>query len=411
MKPRHGLVLALLGLLALCHPATAGEVVSVDGVPHIKNPAEPAQGRETLRLEEVWRAGGEDGEVFFGLITQAVSDAAGNVYLLDTQLSEVRAFSPTGEELATLSREGEGPGEVRSPADLFFLPDSTLGLVQLFPGKIVRLDRDGNPAGTITIGGADPTQGGFSVLLDGRSRKDDIVIAGIHIGQVEGGQDRTSYLASCTLEGEEQTRFLSKESRLDFQNFEINEEDQYFVYPRRWAIGPRGEVYAASFRNRYAIEVFAPDGTPERVIERAFEQRPRTEKEMARIEAAIDAQTRQFPGEVKTEIGKNEPALTSIRVGPGGEIWVLSSRGTVDQPEGIMQTYDVFDAQGDFSRQVAVACEGDGLEDGLFFIGDDRMLLVKGLVDAAMAMQGATVESEEDEEPAPMEVVYYRIAS
>ena len=46
----------------LCAPAGGGEISVVEGVTHVLNGAEPAVGRQTIRLEEMWRAGGEDGE-------------------------------------------------------------------------------------------------------------------------------------------------------------------------------------------------------------------------------------------------------------------------------------------------------------------------------------------------------------
>ncbi|MFH1145195.1 MAG: hypothetical protein V1774_11680 [Candidatus Eisenbacteria bacterium] len=401
---------ALVGTLCLAAPAWAGEHVTTDGVEHVVNKDKPKLEAQTLRLEKVWSAGGPDGEALFGLITQAIVDESGNVYLLDTQLSEVQVYSPAGEQVKTLSREGEGPGEVRTPTDLFFLPDGRLGLVQAFPGKVVTVDREGNPGGTITVGGTDPTAGGFMVLLDGSAAGGNLVLAGIHLATRETSQDRTSFLASFTLEGVERTRYLERKSVLDFQNFKIVEKDQYFVYPRRWAVGPQGEVYAAPERDAYVIQVYSPEGKLVRVIERAFEPRPRTEKEMARVEAVAEAQTRQIPIEVEMNLEKTEPAITSIHARPNGELWVASSRSIHGQPAGIMVTFDVFDKQGDFSRQVAVACDGDGIEDGLFFAGSGHMLLVKGLADAAVSMQGATLETAEGEEPAPMEAVYYRIA-
>jgi hypothetical protein len=410
---RMGLAsLAVLGLLWSVAPAHAAQEVTADGATHVKNGDKPSQGTTTLKLEKLWSAGGEEGTDLFGLITQAIVDEAGNVYLLDTQLAEVRVFSPTGEPLKTLSREGEGPGEVRLPTDLFFLPDGRLGLVQAFPGKIIVVDRSGNPGETISVGGGDPTQGGFVVLLDGSSAGESLVLAGILISTQQNppGQDRTSFLGRYSVAGLEQVRFVEQKTHLDFQNIKIVEKDQYFVYPRRWALGSGGRVYAAPFRDRYVIHVYGAEGKLERVIERVYEPRPRTEKEMARIEALVAAQTRQIPGEVKTELEKTEPAVSSLHMRDDGELWVVSSRSTHQQPAGIMLTYDVFDPQGNFTRQVAVACEGDGTEDGLFFAGPGRMLLVKGLVDAAATMQGASPELAEGEEPAPMEVVLYRVA-
>jgi hypothetical protein len=205
-------------------------------------------------------------------------------------------------------------------------------------------------------------------------------------------------------------RFLDRVSELDFSNFQIIERDQYFVYPRRWDLGPNGKVYAAPHRNQYAIHVYAEDGTLERVIERKYQSRRRTPEETERIEKVIEGQTRQVPFEVKSELEATEPDLTTIRVAEDGAIWVLTSSGAFEQPDGIMATYDIFDPDGTFRKQVAVKCEGDGASDGLFFIRGDRAILVKGLVDAAINMQaGGMGAGGEDEEAEPMSVICYKI--
>ena len=81
-------------------------------------------GEETVGLTELWRIGGDtdDDAEFFGVLSQITTDEAGNVYLLDRQLTEVKVFSPDGEYLNTIGREGEGPGEFRRPSDLFITP-------------------------------------------------------------------------------------------------------------------------------------------------------------------------------------------------------------------------------------------------------------------------------------------------
>ncbi|MBD3336657.1 MAG: hypothetical protein GF355_14185 [Candidatus Eisenbacteria bacterium] len=402
-------LLALSGGVLPTGPAAAGEQVEVDGLLHIRNDATPSEGRTTVELEELWRIGGADSEEIFGLISQVETDEDGNVYLLDSQLSEVKVYSPDGEYLKTLSREGEGPGEVRQPNDMVLLPDGTLGLAQTFPGKIVKIDLEGNPAGSLTLGGADPTQGGFVVLLDASSRAGNLVLAGVKIGQSDqpGVQLRTNFLSRYSLDGEELVTYLEKPATLDFTDLVIDEEEQYFVFPRRWSIGPDGRVFAAAQRDAYAIHVYREEGALDRVIEREFTPRKRTAEELERINAVIEVQTAQLPGEARSSVGETEVAIVGMRVARDGSLWVVSSRGNFEQPEGVMLTYDVFDPEGHFKRQISMACEGDGAEDWLLFPGEDRAFLIKGLIDAAVAMQGAGAGGDED--AMPMEVVCYKV--
>ncbi len=390
-----------------------GEVVTRDGVPHVLNPAEVPGEPETLRLEELWRAGGElDEETIFGVITQGLTDEDGKVYLLDMQLSQVSVYSPDGERVGTLSREGEGPGEVRNPTDMLFMHDGTLGIVQMFPGRIIKVTREDAPAGQILVGGDDPMTGGFAAVVDARQRAGNLVLAGVNLrpNETGTGQIRDNYLASFGEDGAEKVRYWAREGSFDFTDFALVEQDLYTAFPRRWAIGLEGEVYLVPERDAYRIEVKAADGELLRVIERAYAPRDRTAQETRIMRQALEAQGRQFPGEVRIEIEETEPAIQRIDVATDGTIWVLHADSTHEQPEGVMLTFDVFDPEGHLIRQVQVACEGNGKEDALIFAGDDCFVLIRGALAAGLAMHGPVAESDDGEEPEPVEVIYYRLA-
>ena len=68
-------------------------------------------GMATIKLPELWRLGGdsEDEEEFFGVISDIDIDAAGQVYLLDSQLNEAKIYTKDGEFVRSIGREGEGP--------------------------------------------------------------------------------------------------------------------------------------------------------------------------------------------------------------------------------------------------------------------------------------------------------------
>ena len=217
---------SLLGLIVISAVIVrAGTVETVEAVVHVKNTDEPQMGTEVLELEELWRVGGDDSDMLFGLVTQVMADPEGNIYILDTQLSEVQMFSPDGEFLRTLSRQGEGPGETQYPVDLFLMSDGTIGLVQTFPGKIIKVKQDGTPAGSITIGGGDPTQGGFVRLVDAKESAGNLVLGGerIVVNQEEGKRIGTNFLASFNEDGTEKVRYLEKANVLEFANIEIIE--------------------------------------------------------------------------------------------------------------------------------------------------------------------------------------------
>jgi hypothetical protein len=352
----------------------------------------------------------------FGVISQVKACPAGNIYLLDSQLSEVKVFSPEGEFLKTLSREGDGPGEVRNPNDMIFMPDGTLGLVQQFPGKIVQVDLDGNPAGDFSPGNKAADAGGFIALADAKSGGGNLVLGGVSISvdaQAQA-QDRTVYVASFDETGAEKVRYQDLTYRWAPPSVTLTEWQMLFLW-RRWAVNDKGQVLLPPVHDEYAIHVFNPDGSVDRVIEREYESWARgggdpsvAETVMGAIQRGIE---RQGVPDVNTEMEPNEPDINRIHIRDDGSIWVLSSRGFREQQDGIMCTFDVFNEAGHFQKKVGVACEGDGVNDGLFFVGSDRVVVVTGFIDALIAQMGGGGGGTEDdvEEAAPMEVICFQI--
>jgi len=403
-----GLAAALAAGLTtgLAARAAAGEQVTVDGQLHVRNTAQPSAAQEIWRLKEQWRVGGEEGEVLFGVVSKVLPDEDGSLYVLDLQLSHIEVFSATGEHLRTLSREGEGPGETRRPIDLVWTPDGNLGMVQTFPGKLVKIDRGGQPLASLSFGAADPSQGNLVALTEVAARDDGYIIAGTNIVMGASGQARKTFLASYTPEGQEQVRYYEREIKFDAANLQIVEKDQYVVARRNWALGPDGRIYTAPYREEYKVHVYHADGTLDRVIEREFKVPARTAEELRRIEEAMQAAVARSPVPVKTEVAPTNQAISAMWVDAAGQLWVQHAASHLNQPAGIMLTYDVFDPQGNFTRQVSIAGGGDGERDLLRIFDDGRAVLICGLQDAALAMQGGTAAGEDAQ---ALAVVVYEV--
>lgn len=401
---------------ALIGPALAGEDVVIDGVPHVRNGAEPSNGRRTMKLEELWRAGGADDEdVFFGLLPDVLGDEGGNIYVLDAQLLQVHVFSPDGRLTGSLFREGEGPGEVLAPRDILMFPDGALGAVQEFPGKVIAVDRGGVPQHNLVVGSDRPTEGGGVGLIAGGCSGDNIVLSGVYTrpGERQGTQDRTYFLGRFSRSGKEEARYLSSEGLYDYTNFKFDERVHIPVFWWTYDVGPDGRVYAASNYDAYEISVFDAGGDLVRVIEREWAPRKRSADEREVMRRMIANALSNAGFDFTIEVEENDPAIAHIHRGihvrPDGSLWVLPGEGHRDQPEGILATYDVFDPDGRFTEQVAVACEGDGDVDKLFFLGD-RAVLVKGYLEAIAAMFGrGTPVTGDGEEAEPMEIVCFAL--
>jgi hypothetical protein len=122
---------------------------------------------------------------------------------------------------------------------------------------------------------------------------------------------------------------------------------------------------------------------------------------MELVNQAVEQQRAQFRG---AEIGlcDTEPDVTRIQVDSAGNLWVMTTRGARPEEEGVIQWFDVFTPDGHFTRRVALAGEGNGRKDS-FFLSDDRVIRVVGVLDAAVSQAGLTG----DEDAEAMSVVCY----
>jgi len=402
----------LLGLLiGACFPLSAW---SSDDVPLVRS-TEPAEGAIRAELQEEWRAGGESDEVFFGVISDAVADDQGNTYLLDAQLAEVQVYGPDGGHLRTLGREGDGPGEFRRPSDLLLLSEGRVGVAGGMPGRIVVLQQDGTPGVSIRPGDAEA--GGFSFFFNAIGRGDDVVLLGQSMSpDGESGMKRTRYLSRVDGEGTELARYWEQQGQRDFSNPKYIESEEY-IPSDCIALDSGGRLFAAMNRDRYAISVFNPDGSLERIIERAnYSQRIRTAEEKANVTSGMMIMVNGRRLEMESEVEDTEAAIERLWIDNQDRLWVVHSHS--DNQDGVFRSYDLFDTSGAWLQTVNVVVDGDPDNDGILLLDGDRFLLIKGIQGAADAMNagfgGHNDESDgqdDADEASPLEVISYRLAS
>jgi hypothetical protein len=292
------------------------------------------------------------------------------------------------------------------------MPDNTVGIAQQFPGKFIKVTREGEPAGSITVSGGPDSKTGFTFIAGCSRGGNTLLIAGQYSLPAEQGQSRTSYLARISPAGEELVRFREFSTNLDFRKAHFVERELLPCFHGANTVGPEGRVYCAREREAYAIEVYGTDGTLERVIERDFEKRKRDKQELRRMNALFEVQARNLPFDITWDVESYEQTLVALYVTRDGVLWVEHSRSGRDQPEGIFKTFDTFDSHGHYLQEVSVACDSDPQFDGLIFLENGRVLLVKGLVLARMTATGSqgAVYGEEDE-TGPMEIICCRMVS
>ncbi len=395
-----------IAVLSLCVLLTAAGAVSQTV---IDNPAQPAAGLVKVDLVEQWRLGGEDEDLFFGTVARIHQGPDGSIYILDGQLSQVHVIGPEGEYLRSVSKEGDGPGEVRRPGDFFVSADGTINILNGFPGKVVSIAADGTPGGKVpfTVDGK-PSQ--FGVLLRGLATADGMILGGINM-TFGGGplSQQTYYLARCDLAGNQINRLAEKHNTIDYSDFRLTEEAIDFVF-FRLAAGPDGRLYMARQRNDYSITVMDPDGTVQRIINRSFQATARTEKQKKVATQVIEAIAVNYRAPLKgSGIEETEAAVGGIAVTNDNRLWVQPSISDDALPEGTWAILDVFDSEGRLEKQLALAGSYNREQDSVTILPDGRILVVTGALDAFLNEMGAVRDDEQRPEVAPLEVICFKL--
>jgi len=390
--------------------APAGAVREIAAEKHVVN-TEPALPPLTLELEELWRAGGDDDDVLLGLPVEAIADDAGRVLLADQQLCQVFVFGPDGELAGTLSREGEGPGEVSGPVDLVQLPDGNFGLAEIFPGKLVKITADDLPAGEITVDVSGGAVGGFTIQTMVEAAGDYLLVAGSRSVPQERVLERIHFLAAIDQTGRQTVRYLEQVSHIERPHSVVHENDFLPCFPLASGLGRDGRVYAPADRDRYEIIVFEPDGRVAHVLVRPdFVAWERNRRDRQRVLTLFQTWASPNPETwPEFDLAKTERAITTLHLDGQDRLWVQHSRSNRDLPDGVFLNLDLYDHDGQWQREVRLVCEGNPVSDGLRFLGDGRVLLIKGFVVARLACLGAGFASFGEDDTEVIEIVCYRL--
>jgi len=389
----------------------------IDGVPHVKNGSIPTGGVQALRMNELWRVGGEDDEeILFGLAPKVCTDGIGQVYVLDSQLSQVLVFSPDGELSQTLFREGEGPGEVRQPRDMFVLEDGRVGAIQEFPGTTVLVDGHGSPAGRIRVGSPG---GNLFSLVGCQAQGDHVLMSGLFqsTGSSPEISNRTYFLSAFDDDGQETHRYCESKAVYDFGAFHFSEREHIPTFFFCFDVGADGRSCVAPDRDAFAIHVFGPDGRPELVIEREYEPIERSNQEYEELRQTFDSSLSTVPMEYELTVERRAAAIPywqrGLHMREDGSIWALSGRGIRDLSDDVLAVFDVFNASGEFVNQMELLGPGDALKDGIFLAGPDRVLVVKRYMESLMKQFGGGPEAyDDDSDAAPsLSVICYQLES
>jgi len=109
------------------------------------------------------------------------------------------------------------------------------------------------------------------------------------------------------------------------------------------------------------------------------------------------------------DLEKTERAINTLHIDGQGRLWVQHSRSNRDQPEGTFLSLDLYDPEGNWLREVSLVCEGSSISDGVRFLRDGRILLIKGFVVARLACLGSGSATLGEDDTETIEIICYKL--
>jgi len=403
----------------------------IDGTLNILNPDGPLLPPATIKAKELWRIGDEDDESgeLIGYISDIKRDEAGNYYLLDTSLSVLKVYSPTGEFIRDLGREGEGPGEFRQPDNFVFLNSGKIAVSQLMPGRLITIDTEGIPTGNIEL-----AEGGMGMqLLHKLAGSNGHAVASVMIPTIANGRvSTTQRMFSVDSEGNTVATFYDDTDDQSGDShgggISIRVDPTGSDVSRHWTVGNDGQVYLAKKYNSYEIEVFAPDGKLRHVIQRDYKSVKLPDEAIeSRRQQMADAAASMGDANLVQDINPMDRDIAMLYARPGGELWVETSASRRASREGGIRDFDVFDNDGRFQRRLSIDIDYDAGRDN-FIIDGNRLYVLKeaqntprsssfsgggggGAVVLRIGGPPAQADEDDDEEAKPFSVVCYELSN
>ena len=313
-------------------------------------------------LEEELKIGTTEGDpdYQFGQIGFLSVDSRGRLFVLDTQVQEIKVYSAEGRYEQTIGRQGAGPGELAGATYVLHAPGDTLFVPDIQNQRLNRYAPDGSVLESHPLMLADGLPAVFQAAKNGT------VAMQLRPFGLPGrpALDSMDIIALLGSNGSITDTLLSFRSGGTFNLGGSIPEINLYSPEAVWALTDDLEV-VYGVNDDYRIHVYSEGGVLERIITKPFERMPVSEGDRSAILGFLErtwvdagvppAALPQLMSIV--HFGEFIPAFSSIRAGPLGTIWVQHIQTAAGLSAEELENYnliedagapdwDVFDSEG-----------------------------------------------------------------
>lgn len=287
-----------------------------------------------------------DSNYVFGKPALAFHSPDGDIAILDIQKLCILFYSPEGEYIQTVGREGSGPGEFLMPISFTFMSNGGIAVSDVMAGKITFFDSDYEysdqligffPSAPTVIIGVD--SGAIVGMLTAFDQTEEGMFLGFTLARWEGEVEPT-------------VEYFSTFEPFDPSDIAAFSKDCVFMA----TAAPDGRVFRAPFSTEdFIIEGYVPDGTSFLYIEdEDFRKVKKTDEE---IQDEIDRANENMAaygvaGIIEWEPDPYKTSIISLSIDSFDRLWVRM---------GIYReiVFRVYDMDGEFLFTAGVDLPGD----------------------------------------------------
>lgn len=314
----------------------------------VRNPATPIRsGDDGWRVVEELRLGRMEGggADVFGQIASLEVDAAGRLWVLDSQAQELRVFDASGEHVRTTGRRGGGPGEFAQAVRVELAPDGHMWVMDPQNNRISVFDTAG------AFVRAEPALGGFIMMpWPGRFDADGFYYAPVP----RSNGDFSIALVRHDVELTPLDTLVTPTDPVERERFEHSPGPGSFIRAGipfqgglSWQLSPRGTMWAM-ISDEYRLIELTPSGDTLRTITREFSALPVTDADREQARENLRWFTNQGGQIDLSRLPRTKAPVRSFFQADDGHIWV--ARVTNAEESG--RVHDVFDPEGRFLTAV-----------------------------------------------------------